>query len=553
MTSRLAIYHPPGRIDLGANPFGKDVANIQLFRALAAHGGFEQIDVVGHANFTPADFTQDLLQGRPSPTRVGAADLFDQARIAQSGALLRGQPYLDTLAWLRRGAVGDRAYSLVGLSHTLAPPAVREMIAAAVLAPVQPWDAVICTSPAVQSALTAMFEEWCDHLGARFGGKDRPMPRLPLIPLGVDLGRFTAQADRPDIRAALRAELGLGEKDVLVLWVGRLSFFEKAFPQPMLRAVEAATQATGAKVHFAMAGWFPDEKLQKAAYQQAAAAYAPSVQVSFPNGNDPQTVSRLWAGADVFISLVDNIQETIGITPLEAMASGLPVVASDWDGYRYTVRDGIEGFLIPSLGAPAGPIGQRMLDRHALGVDSYQLYVGAVAQHTAIHVGRCGEALAELIRSPELRARMGAAGRERVKTFLDWPVVVARYQELFDELTGIRASAKETPGARRNPVKVDPFEAFAGFANQVLAPDTPLSVPAGAGLADLERARGLTLDTFAGKWRATHEECARALELVATGQGATVGAVAAHFPPERRIYVALGIAWMCKLGILDWL
>jgi D-inositol-3-phosphate glycosyltransferase len=553
MVSRLALYHPPGRIGLGANPFGKDVANIQLFRALAAHGGFEQLDVVGHSSFTPADFAQDLHQGVASSTGIGAADLFDQARIAQSGVLLRGQPYLDPLAWLRRGAVGDRAYSLVGLSHTLAPPAVRELIAAAVLGPVQPWDAVICTSPAVQAALTTMFEEWCDHLAARFGGKGRPMPQLPLIPLGVDRERFAAQADRPDVRAAIRAELGLAEADILVLWVGRLSFFEKAFPQPMLKAVEQAARATGAKVHFAMAGWFPDEKMQKPTYQEAAAAYAPTIGVSFPNGNDPETVGRLWAGADIFISLVDNIQETIGITPLEAMASGLPVVASDWDGYRYTVRDGIEGFLIPSFGAPANVLGQRMIDRHALGVDTYQFYVGAVAQHTAIHIGRCTEALTALIRSPELRARMGAAGRDRVRTFLDWPVVVARYQALFDELAGIRASAEEVPGARRNPVKVDPFEAFAGFATQILRPDTPLSLSPGAGPADIQRAMTVRLDAFAGNWRANPAECTRVLELIASGEATTAGAVSSHFPAGRRAHVALGVAWMCKLGILDWL
>ena len=31
------------------------------------------------------------------------------------------------------------------------------------------------------------------------------------------------------------------------------------------------------------------------------------------------------------------------------MAAGIPVVVSDWDGYRYTVTDGVEGFLIPTL------------------------------------------------------------------------------------------------------------------------------------------------------------------------------------------------------------
>ena len=33
------------------------------------------------------------------------------------------------------------------------------------------------------------------------------------------------------------------------------------------------------------------------------------------------------------------------------MAAGLPVVVSDWDGYRYTVTDGVEGFRIPYFGS----------------------------------------------------------------------------------------------------------------------------------------------------------------------------------------------------------
>lgn len=72
--------------------------------------------------------------------------------------MLRGQPYLSELAWLRRSAGpdpsrADAAYSLAGLIHTIAPPAIREQMAAAALAPVQPWDAFICTSPAVQAAM----------------------------------------------------------------------------------------------------------------------------------------------------------------------------------------------------------------------------------------------------------------------------------------------------------------------------------------------------------------------------------------------------------------
>jgi D-inositol-3-phosphate glycosyltransferase len=555
MVRRLAIHHPNGRLGLGQNVFGKDVANLALFRALALHGGYESLAVLTNVLQDQADIVRDLLGGQASATRIETATILHQPAAAAAGALLRGQPELESLAWLRRSRVGDRAYSLLGLVHTIAPPIMRDIIARTALAPTQPWDAVICTSPSVQAAIRTMFDEWLDHLGARFGASARPMPHLPLIPLGVDLPALQAQADRPDARAAMRAALGLAEDDILVIWVGRLSFFEKAFPQPMFRAVEQAAKAhPGKRIHFAMGGWFPDPKTQRPFYEAAAQTYCPSVPVHFVDGNDTEALGQLWAGADVFLSLVDNVQETFGITPLEAMASGLPVVVSDWDGYRYTVRDGIEGFLSPTLGGPPGPFGQRMIDRHVLGMDSYQTYVGVTAQHTAVHVGRCAQALSDLIASPDLRARMGAAGRERVRTAFDWPVVVGQFNELLDELAQIRATSEGYPaGPVRDPIRGDPFEAFAGFASEGLGPQTRLSLAPGAGPADLERSSALVLDNFAASWRTTPAEAARLMALIGEGRVPTVAAALEHFPPARHPYIELTIAWMAKMGIVDWL
>ena len=56
---------------------------------------------------------------------------------------------------------------------------------------------------------------------------------------------------------------------------------------------------------------------------------------------------ELYNAADVFTSPIDNLQETFGLTPLEAMSCGVPQVVSDWDGYKDTVEDGITGFRIP--------------------------------------------------------------------------------------------------------------------------------------------------------------------------------------------------------------
>jgi glycosyltransferase involved in cell wall biosynthesis len=554
MPPRLSIYHPSGQLGLGANPFGKDVANLQLIQALARHGGFEQIDILAARAPSEADLQAGLTAGSESTTRLASAQLLNTAPPMASGALLRGQPYISELAWLRRRAGGDRAYSLLGLAHTLAPPAVREMMAASLAAPTHPWDAIICTSPSVQDGLTQMFESLGAHLAERTGGRPPPMPSLPIIPLGVHGETFRAMADRPPARAKLRQELGLGEADVLVLWVGRLSFFEKAFPQPMFKAVRQAADETGAKVVFAMAGWFPDAA-DRERYAQAAAAYAGDVEVRFEDGNDRERLGRLWAGSDIFLSLVDNIQETFGITPLEAMAAGLPVVASDWDGYRFTVRDGEEGFLIPTLGGPqAGGLGAALVSRHVMELESYQTYVGAVAQHTAVHIGRCAQALSDLIRSPDLRRRMGAAGRERIRTAFDWPVVAAQYRELVEDLGKVRAAAADPPAARRsNPVKGDPFVDFAHFATETLTVDTRLSPVPGVTGEDVRRTGQVTLDGAYAPLRAPPAACARVVDLLAERGAMTVREILLTFPAGERRPLELALAWMAKHGFVDWL
>jgi glycosyltransferase involved in cell wall biosynthesis len=553
VANRLAIFHPRGELGLGQNFFGKDVANLELFRAMAQYGGFERLDVLSVLATTDEALREALLDDPTAPIQIHAGSGLNQAPARDAGTLLRGQPDLQDLAWLRRMSVGDRSYSLMGLVHTLAPPTVRVTISQALTAPVHPWDAVICTSPSVRDAVSEMFDQWGDYLGERTGGGSPPRPALPVIPLGVEAQRFADFADRGDARAKVRAELGVADEEVLVLWVGRLSFFEKAFPQAMFQAVQRAAKDSGVRLHFAMAGWFPGGDRDRGLYEEAARRHAPDTPVHFLDGNDRQLVSELWAGADIFTSLVDNIQETFGITPVEAMAAGLPVVVSDWDGYRFTVRDGVDGMLIPTLGGPRSGFGGTMVQRHLSGLVSYQAYAGEVAQYTAVHVSRAADAIAALASSPDLRRKMGAAGRERVRTMFDWPVVALQIHALADEMAAIRVASPD-PVIRQaaDPVRGDPFVAFAGFPTQVFAPDTPLRAAPGADGAHMRATIGGLDEAFANL-RAPMEECAQALDLLASGQAASSREVLAAFPIARRRMVEMGLAWMCKLGLIDWL
>src|SRR4029077_10226286 len=165
----------------------------------------------------------------------------------------------------------------------------------------------------------------------------------------------------------------------------------------------------GAKLHLIQAGWFANDAIERA-FRDGAAAHCPDVVCHFLDGRQADVRSGIWQAADIYTSLSDNLQETFGLSPIEGMAAGLPVVVSDWDGYRDTVRDGIDGFRVPTLMPPAGA-GDDWATRYAIAIDNYDQFVGGTSQSIAVDVPRCIAALEKLVSNKQLRVSMGEAGR----------------------------------------------------------------------------------------------------------------------------------------------
>ncbi len=530
-----------------------------MFRGLVQHGGFADVAVLNQLGLSSEQLAEELASSIPgsSSLTVSSARLWDTHQPSRCGTLLRGQPYLDELAWLRRSEGLDHHYSLVGLIHTIAPPAIRQRIGATALAPTHPWDALICTSPAVQQAMEAMFDGWAEHLAARVGAVRAPRPQLPLIPLAVDVPNLQRQGSDAKARVVLRQRLSIAADELLVLWVGRLSYFEKAFPQVMFEAVARAAHASGQTLHFVLLGWFPGGDADLKLYQQAADLLAPGLKVTVLDGNQPELLAQCWAAADIFLSLVDNIQETFGLAPVEAMAAGLPVVVSDWDGYRYTVRDGVDGFCIPTLGSPGGAPGALLAHLHALELETYQTYVGATAQHTAVHVERAAAALTRLAQDPELRRCMGAAGQQRAAQLFSWPAVVAGYGDLFDQLADLRLAAdpeEARAGAALQPLRGEPFADFRGFATHVLEPDLWLRLAEGVQPEHLQDRLQVQLHRLYPGLRGQSSEAQQLmLQLQRCPGGCSVQQLLSQAPEARRPYLETTLVWLAKLGCIDWL
>jgi hypothetical protein len=147
---------------------------------------------------------------------------------------------------------------------------------------------------------------------------------------------------------------------------------------------------------------------------------------------------------------------------------------------------------------------------------------------------------------------MGAAGRERVRTAFAWPVVARQYHDLVDELASIRAGSPD-PVIRQpaDPVRGDPFLAFAGFPNAVLALETTVAAAPGA-TGDMVRGLTGSLDTAFSGMRASLDECAQALDRLVEVGPQKVSEVLLVFPAPRRRGMMMAIAWMAKQGLVDW-
>ena len=226
--------------------------------------------------------------------------------------------------------------------------------------------------------------------------------KIALIPSAVNTTIF-----RPVDRNEARSRIGLDKNDKVVVYVGRM------LPRKDIRNVVRAI-AVVLKKYQGSEEW-PARSLKLMVVggeslepdpiatpeigelQKLAAELDVSEYVRFIGKRQSEELRNYYCAAD--IAVTTPWYEPFGLTPLEAMACGKPVIGSSVGGITFTIKDGETGFLVPPR------------DPEALASRIWQM-----------------------LNQPELLTQMGLAARQRVEHEFTWPITAMRTGALYEGL-----------------------------------------------------------------------------------------------------------------------
>jgi glycosyltransferase involved in cell wall biosynthesis len=430
---------------------GRRVAGESFLRGFFAHADVAEFVSLAHAQADHAAFAA-MAQSAGVTKPLRAVRLDQPTAMAPVEVLNYPAPISATECW-RRAPHGSAAWALCGITHTTATRNVMQTVFDIRSAPQMPWDALICTSNAVQASIRRLMELAETHLADRFPGATLPArPLLPVIPLGVTCDDF-----QPDegLGQQMRDRIGAAPGDVVAVTIARLTPDEKFDPLPLFLAMELAAAEVrafgGGKLHLVFCGQFREDVWPKV-YAEAAVRLMPSCGYHLLDGGNPDDRKATLSGGDIFVFPIDNLQETFGLAPIEAMAAGLPVIVTDWDGMKDTVTPDV-GIRVPTEMPRAG-LSTYVSQRYLGGTDAYVQYVSQMSAMTSFDVAAFARALVTLATDADLRARMGAMGKARARALYDWRVVIPQMQALWAEQVAMLSHARKSGGpaiARRDP------------------------------------------------------------------------------------------------------
>ena len=460
---------------------GRKVANRGFLEALLAQDPFDEYHFFLTDTAALAHQQDYCRSAFPQLFQRGAFHFFPQNRLHLQ---LEATPYTvfhlsDPITTFTRLARLRNAYApvlfpITGTTHSLSYERFMPAFLGHLWGGATARDAIVGTSQAAIAMLEHTFALLRQNYPCPATAHG---PQLKRIPLGAN-PLFSAPAGHNPRQyfagqgAAMRARLGLGT-ETMFLCLARLTVHSKMDLAPLLCALQRAA-GKGLSLNdtvLVVAGWAEEN----APLPQALAAMAQRMGIRFIPFLRPtnEECLALYAAADVFVSPSDNIQETFGLTLAEAGSMGLPVIASNFNGYRDIVVHGETGLLVPTIG-PESCEETNLL----AGTWFDNQYHLRLAQQTCVSVPGLAKALAQLGTNPALRQAMGMAGAARARSHFSWPAIAAAHVGLWQRLASTPLPPQDEARIRnqRHPLAPNFAHSFRAHFSHTLGPESTLLV-----------------------------------------------------------------------------
>ncbi|MDD5195676.1 MAG: glycosyltransferase family 4 protein [Candidatus Omnitrophica bacterium] len=335
---------------------------------------------------------------------------------------------------LFRNLLPQRNIPLTRQTYTIATNAhLRQLLDICLLGfGARPYDSIITPSKPAKEAIHNYFSDVCETTK----GKVHYNGRIDVIPYGIDL-----ECLQPKEKPESREKLGLPADALILLSTARFSNVSKMNYTRFILFFSQLIKKTNRKVFFLFAGADINNQAQGIMKEVEEAGLSDKVKfiVNFSDSLKPY----IFSAADIFISLSDNLQESFGISLVEAMACGLPVICTDWDGYKDIIEDGVTGFKIPlAWKARTDPTDILALFRHPYD----HTVIHRISRELNMDTGLLIKRTLELIDNEGFRKKMSQAGRQKAQREYSIKTVISRYERLWNELSRMaQKDRKEYP------------------------------------------------------------------------------------------------------------
>lgn len=400
-------------------------------------------------------------------------------------------------------------------------------------------DALVCSSKAAQTALRNLLAILHARASADFGIDRRIQARVEVIPLAIDTDTFRPS---PDIGASKQA-IGMDPDSFVITYIGFVSLI-KSDLGVLFRIFRYLLDSNPhCKLRLVIAG------TGNPSYVRGLSVYVGQLglgdAVSFvPHLTDENKLSILWA-TDVFVSLPDTTQESFGLTPIEAMACGVPQIGADWSGYRESIVDGQTGFLVPTSWFDIDPVLADLSDG-----DDWHLDHATMGQSVIVDTRILVDRFQQLIRHATLRKRMSEGSRRHAVQEFSQRTFVARFAALADQLCDIATAVRRVEPSLFDSPRY--FATYGHYASQVTGTKEHLSVQPQIKPHDVELALCLAQSELPGVTLFDASLLAQLLEAAICAPGGTIAAetLIGIAGPASRASALRHMQWLRKQGFL---